>query len=600
MKRMNIHIPGKRIIKWSGWIAAGLLLGACSKVLNKLPENNLASSQMYRNVYDADAAIIGLYGKFMGLAKQYVVLNELRGDLMEVTDNADGYLREINQHRVSDGNPYANPRPFYEVINDCNDILKNFNIMLTSNKMKAAEYQQRYSDVGCLRSWCYLQLGIHWGKVPYVTDPLESVDAVKDPAKFRALEFKELLDSLAAFTGGLPFMSPYPIGATVNTGLMTTVDGTSTKRFFIDKYSLAGDIFLWRGNYTTADSCYRLLMEHTGYDLDNPNSLYSGGDQYFTEFRQAWASVTDNHDMNVGYVRYHEMDINSLIDNNSWGWRSMFARGIDQYYLTQWLWVLPYNSNFAPTNPFVDLFSNRGGSYLVKPSQVALDNWNSQTQFNGFPYDARGKFTVRTMDGQPVIVKYLYGYLDGTSFLPVNILSKNGQWFLNRAAAVHLRFAEGANRDRHSRLAAGLLNGGLRDAYGDGNPDLNRDVSNIEHTNYLDFPYNFDARYGEFPRYRAPWYKNTGIRGTAYLKSIPFPAGDSTIAVEDAILNEAGLELAYEGYRWADLLRITLRRNDPSILANAIYNKLSKDNMPGASEAKANLLARKWYLPFKW
>lgn len=588
-------------IKLSGWIITGcLLLAGCSKILDKQPEDSLNTSQVYRNVYDADAAIIGLYGKFMGLAKQYVVLNELRADLMEVTDNADGDLREITLHKVSANNPYANPRPFYALINDCNDVLKNFNTMLAGNKMKLAEYQQRYSDVGALRSWLYLQLGIHWGKVPYVTDALENVDAVKDASKYPLLPFSSLLDSLISFTSKLPFLSPYPTGVGINTGLVTTVDGSSTQRFFIDKYNLLGDLYLWKGNYTQAATYYRLLMEHTGYDLDNPNGLYSSGDQFYQEFKQAYASVSDNNDLCVGYIRGQEMNQYSLVESNTKGWRSMFARSFDNLYRQQWLWVLPFNSNFAPGNPFIGLFSNRGGSYLVKPSQNAIDNWNSQKQVNGFPFDARGSFTWKLLGGQPVIMKYLYNYLDPNSYLPISLLTKNGQWFLMRAADVHLRFAEAANRDGWHKLATAFLNNGISNTFDTSNAS-GRDVTNLQNTLSYPAPYNFDARNGDYPRYRADWYRNAGIRGCAYLQPVAIPAGDSTLPVENALINEAGLELAYEGYRWPDLLRIALRRNDPSFLANAVYNKLIKDNMPGAADVRNRLMdSNNWYLPFKW
>ena len=210
------------------------LFSSCKKMLDKEPETTLTSTQVYRNVFDADAAIVGLYGKLMGIAKQYVVLNELRADLMEVTDNADASLREINTHSVTAGNPYANPKVFYAVINDCNDILKNFNIMRAGKKFTENEYQQRYSDVGCLRSWLYLQLGIHYGTIPYVTDPLETIDAVKDQSKYPMVAFPQLLDSLLLFAKTLPFLSPYPTGSSINTNLITTIDGSSTQRFFID------------------------------------------------------------------------------------------------------------------------------------------------------------------------------------------------------------------------------------------------------------------------------------------------------------------------------------------------------------------------------
>jgi len=54
--------------------------------------------------------------------------------------------------------------------------------------------------------------------------------------------------------------------------------------------------------------------------------------------------------------------------------------------------------------------------------------------------------------------------------------------------------------------------------------------------------------------------------------------------------------------RWADLLRISIHRNDPSFIANKIYNKLIKSNISSAyaNQARAKLLSRDWYLPFVW
>ena len=57
----------------------------------------------------------------------------------------------------------------------------------------------------------------------------------------------------------------------------------------------------------------------------------------------------------------------------------------------EWLWLLPFDNKFLPENPFVELFSNVGGKYLLQPSQQVQDMWNSQTQTNNFNFDARGK-----------------------------------------------------------------------------------------------------------------------------------------------------------------------------------------------------------------
>jgi hypothetical protein len=369
-----------------------------------------------------------------------------------------------------------------------------------------------------------------------------------------------------------------------------------------------GDLNLWKGNYTIASTYYRQLMEHDGYDLDNPNGLYSIGDQFYQAFRQPYAEVVNNNDLCVGYTRYRESDINSLVDNNSQGWRSMFARAQDNLWLQQWVWSLPFNSNFNPENPFINLFSNRGGSYLLKPSTVAIDNWNKQEQVSnigsdtfdlqpGFPFDARGNFSYRNLSGQPVISKYLYNYLDAYTFQPLNALKKEGRWFLNRAANVHLNFAEAANRDGRRKIAFAFVNKGIKAAYYV--PTGVTDVTNYQNTLSESAPYNFDARQGETPRYRGDWHRNAGVRGTARLK-VNRVVGDSTLAIENSIVDENGLELAFEGHRWGELVRVAMRRNDPSFLADKVYAKLLKAGNPQAAAVRAKLMSpSNWYLPFK-
>jgi hypothetical protein len=557
---------------------------SCEDYLDVQPEDKLVEEQNYRDVFDADAAVIGIYGKFMKLAEEHVILNELRADLMSVTSNADPELREIQAHDVRPGNRYANPREFYEVILSCNDALDNFDKMLADKRLTQDEYNERYSDIGALRSWIYLQLGIHYGNVPYVTEPLENIEDVKDQSNFPHLSFESLLDELIAFTEELPYTNPYTQGS-----LMVDVDGYNTAKFFINKACFLGDLHLWKGNYTQAATYYKSVME-TSTGSGDQNELY---DMY----RVKYAEVASNNDIAVGYIRYREQDSRALIDSDTQGWRSMFSRGQDYLWNTEWIWVLPFSNNFAPENPFIDLFSPVGGDYKVKPSQRAMDLWNAQTQRNGFPYDARGKrFTFRDIGGQPAILKYIYNYIDFEALQPVDLFEKEGQWFLYRAAKLHLRFAEAANRDNRHKLANALLNNGIQNAY---TVDGQTDVTNIERTNDVP-PYDFDARQGDFPYFRGPWYRNAGIRGRAYVEPAEI-VGDSLISIENNLIQEAALELAYEGNRWEDLMRVARRRNDPSFLADKIYEKLREAGSPNASAVRSKLMnPDNWYLPFEW
>ncbi|AVR45609.1 RagB/SusD family protein [Christiangramia fulva] len=552
---------------------------SCSDYLDVEPKDKLVASQTYRDVHDADAAVIGIYGELMNLADKYVILNELRADLLSATNNASPLLRQINEHSVTKDNPYANPQNFYKVILDCNDALSNFDKMLADNRLSQEEYNQRYSDIGALRSWLYLQIGIQYGKVPYVTDPLDNIDDVKDDSKFPKIGLDELLTKLIDFTEALNYMQPY-----TSDNLVINVDGYNTQKFFINKETLLGDLNLWKGNYTAAATHYRTVLE-TSTESGNQSDL-------FNTYRLAWGT-----DINVSYIRYQEQDARSLINTPTQGWGSIFSREMDNNWDYEWIWVLPFSADFEPQNPFIDLFSNRGGEYLLKPSERAISLWEDQTQLNGFPYDARGKkFSYKIIGGQPVVMKYLGNYLDINTLVPNDLLQRQGQWFLYRAAKLHLRFAEAANRDDRHKLANALLNNGIQAAY---NIPGTTDVTDIQQTHDV-APYDFDARQGDYPYFRGPWYRNTGLRGRAYLEPAPV-VGDSLISIENNIIREAGLELAFEGNRWPDLLRIARRRNDPAFLADKIYEKLKEEGNPHAAEVRSKLMnPDNWYLPFDW
>jgi len=229
-KRMKGRVFNKTVV---AFFTAGICIAmsSCKKMVDVEPKTSVGITNMYRNLFDADAAVIGVYGKLMNLAKPYIIMNELRADLMDITPNADANLRQLSEQTANVDNPYIDPKPFYEVIINCNDVLFNFEKMFAENKLKEADFKQRYSDIGAIRSWVYLQLGIHFGTIPYVTKPMVQVTDLKQSSNFPMLSLTVLIDSLTAFTEKLPFTEDYPTGTT----LQTIVDGYSTQKFFINK-----------------------------------------------------------------------------------------------------------------------------------------------------------------------------------------------------------------------------------------------------------------------------------------------------------------------------------------------------------------------------
>ncbi|MDP4240848.1 MAG: RagB/SusD family protein, partial [Bacteroidota bacterium] len=179
-------------------VVISLSLVSCKKAFDIQPKSVIPANQMYRNVFDADGAVIGIYGKFLGIMDRYVILNELRSDLADITPNSDQYLKQLSTHTVTADNPYADPRPFYEVIQNCNDALANFKVMLANHTLTVDQFNQRYSDIGALRSWLYLQLGIQYGTIPYVTEPIKNINDLNDQTKYPRLNLTQLVNTLVS------------------------------------------------------------------------------------------------------------------------------------------------------------------------------------------------------------------------------------------------------------------------------------------------------------------------------------------------------------------------------------------------------------------
>lgn len=557
-------------------ILTGLILtfvfSSCSSFLDVPPKEVLLPENHFQNKYDADAAIFGIYGKFIELAPQYVILNELRADLMDVTENSDNYLKQINQHNVTSGNPYADPIPFYSVINNCNDAISNFKIMLAGLKLSQEEYNQRYSDIVTLRSWLYLQLSIHFGNVPYITEPVNTIEDVLkvENHTYPVLSIPQMVETLIGEMTALPYMNSY-----TESTLMTNIDGFSTQIMFINKVLFLGDLYLWNNDYENAAIAYKTVV-------DSPNSISANA--RYDRYKLNWSAYL------AGFERYYEYDYNSRYNN----WVLMFSDGQTTNFYNEWLWVMHYHNFYGAVNPFIDLFLT---GYKLKPSQFAIRNWESQNFSNGFYGDFRGVDGSYSMEGdRAVIEKFTYNY---NPLLPSN---KEGKWFLYRTAGLHLRYSEAANRATKTKIAYALVNNGIAPNYrGPESAKLDGDIT-LEQKTLLPFPYDWDAAMSttsQIPYSRGTHHRNRGVRSRVSLATNAYPAAsDSIVVMEDQIINEASLELAYEGQRWADLVRIAIRRNDPSYLANKVYQKHLAAGDPNAEEIRVKLMDQtNWFLP---
>jgi tetratricopeptide (TPR) repeat protein len=243
-------------------------------------------------------------------------------------------------------------------------------------------------------------------------------------------------------------------------------------------------------------------------------------------------------------------------------WMNIFIGGASG--MSENIGVVLFNASEIQPNPLAEwmLPTNK---YMVKPTSVLWDLYMAQIQLKKVVSDQyRGiGVTIDTLSnsGERYISKYS---------LQEGIDAYSSDLIYMRCGDIHLKLAEALNRMGQNELAMILLNQGI-------SAEKKRPV---EYTK---------------------WASNVGVRGRAYLASrtIPVEITDPariTETIEDFIIEERAMELAYEGSRMFDLIRIAKRRGNPDYLAAKVAAKYSDQGKAEMIRAKLQNEAN-WYLP---
>lgn len=174
-----------------------LIVGSCKKLVDEQPKSDGTLDQFFKTIYDANAAMAGMYGAFqqtmVGEAQfnnRYTYWGEGRSDNMERQQQySNNSTTELHLNTLSANNSYSDWSPLYTVIGRANlNILKFPDI----NKYAAAGSKDvidqptllRYlSECYAMRAVCYFYIVRLWGDAPIRTAPY--LDISQEPAQPR-------------------------------------------------------------------------------------------------------------------------------------------------------------------------------------------------------------------------------------------------------------------------------------------------------------------------------------------------------------------------------------------------------------------------------
>ena len=508
---------------------------------------------------DTIYSMVGIFTQLEKLSDRYVLLGELRGDLMDVTENANPNLREIYNFEISPDNPYNKIEDYYSVINNCNYLIRNIDTALVS-KAEKVMYKE-FAAAKAIRAWTYMQLALNYGKVKYYEDPILTIEAAEK--NYQEISINELADRLIQ---DLEPFKDIPQPGSISLG----VDLSSDKSFFPIKF-LLGDLYLWTGQYENAAREYHDLMEDQSLTIDN-------------RYRSTWT---------VENGVFVERDLNAQ------NWINIFV--LDS---REQISLIAGSTEYGQG---ADLDSLTWANNEIIPSETAIDTWNNQTYYYSANAvtdgDLRGDLgsylgaESQTILGSEITSDINFSFNNEILKFTSMSTSTSKAIAVYRTGLLYLRYAEAVNRAGKPNLAFAVLKNGLNST----TLAVDTIVPRIE--KYSEFTDTTGTFYDYVNFEDLAFDNNIGVHargcGNVHLANdymIPSLESleDSIQFVEDKIVEELALETAFEGNRFHDLMRVALRRGDLSYLANKVAEKYTDNKEIIRSKLTTE---DNWYLP---
>ena len=581
-------------------------LFSCSDFFDQQSEHIVFAEENHlSNATDTIYSVTGILNKLQAIADRTILLGEVRGDLVDITNYANSDLRDVALFNIGDDNSYNVPRDYYAVINNCNYFIEKVDTALKNNRNEYL-FMREYAAVKAIRAWTYLQLVLNYGSVPFVTEPiLSKIDAEKQYPSYKLQDICEyFIQDLAPLTER--WGNEYPGYGTIR--------GRESRLLFFPLNIVLGDLNLWLASATGNVATYReAAFRYYKYinERNGDNSSYPAGLTYFTweAGSTSWNTIYYSNSSSVTSETYaSNSEIITMIagdsipaEGNYSQLRNLFNSGIDNDYHVS---IVPSTNMFNLSESQAHCCVGAKGTTTYYAPEGLANHLSGDLRL--YWYFSEGEATNR-LSGEHVKTSYI----DKHTSQNIHIY---------RRQMIYLRLAEALNGAGYPRAAFQILSQGIN------NKVLREKV----------YPYcsesdsawisrlNFDEeRYQiftveEFATKRSQRSPNTvGIHthgsGWTPLNEFYQLPDDSlmteeqkkpiqTAFVDSLLLNECGLELAFEGTRFYDIMRFALRQQNPGqFLANQVYARRGKDNRDAMrGEIKTDLTNQNnWYLKWK-
>lgn len=212
-----------------------------------IPSNRVVYDHEISSTADSAYTTLGVLHLMRKVADRYVILGELRGDMVQIDEeNTKASLRNLANFNFDETNEYLNVRDYYNIINNCNYALDKMDVSIKLHNSYVM--MDEYAAMVSIRAWTYLQLAINYGEVYYYTYPVISeadVERVKAEGK---KDVQYIAEDLAGQMESL-----------LDVNMPSFVSTTGS---YPNMRLVLAELCLWGGDYESAAQLYEDYFMH--------------------------------------------------------------------------------------------------------------------------------------------------------------------------------------------------------------------------------------------------------------------------------------------------------------------------------------------------
>ena len=437
---------------------------------------------------------LGIMRNVQDMVEQNQLLGDIRSDLADTTLYSSDSVAAIATYDLSNmengESALLNRAAYYKVVNQCNFYLAKVDTLAKKNN----EYYMRKecAQVEAIRAWAYLQLVQTYGKVPFITKPVDNANTgwEKNPEAWATADnlvdlLRPSLEQAVVYqrTLGVPNYSTFNTGSvTINSSFLT---------FYPDL--VLADLYLLRGqskdDYKQAAAHYYYFLDQqmdkgygvtSGFATTRENSF--GGRKTYTSNASSWVSNAFSKSPTLG----ENITVIPSAANSSFG---RVLTNVDQIYgfdshstntTTTTKDETDDSKNTTTTTGQLTLTANIR-SRQIAPSQAYINLSNAQN-YTSYETGENGEISkIEYFEGQgdariygtaPVLLtsngdRARFILKDAPSSFAHNgtmrASSVNFKFYrsIYRLRQIYLRYAEAINRAGYPRMAFAVLRNGL-------------------------------------------------------------------------------------------------------------------------------------------